>query len=265
MTINMTTTTNSIISSSLDQESQNHSNRDNENDLNGNQNQQQHWNDDCRYVRIANRLLRIEPSSTNGSICTGVSAALNTHLVMLGDFLNNSTSATIATTTNNNNTIISQKTTRYYSYNDRFCNFREQNSSNNEEESDEYDDDDDDSEPILHWFYYDEPERPIHPALEYETGHLLVSSSTRPGQRNDSNDNADESLILPTATEAISPSWIRRHFLHSLTTASIIQQLDQGTIWSWKRFDWKFFCYLVCLVMSGALNIITAKVQSIAM
>jgi hypothetical protein len=263
--------------------------------------------------RIAKRLYRIEPSNASG-ICSTVSAALNAHLVVLGDTIyNNCDQRGLARSISIHNDLRrcdshqtdlenhqhhqQQRDQRGFSsapyyYEERII--EEEIDYDSDEDDDEYENNSHGVEPILNWFYYDEPDIPAHPALEYETGRLVVvtpsptirpkSIKTNPIIANHPNIDNDVLLLdsgentittVDTATNASSS-----HDNEFFDTDDDdedhphrIRTIDDNTNNSDKKntnlaFEypqWQFHLAVLFLVATGSLNVVTAKAQSISM
>lgn len=202
--------------------------------------------DDGRSSRFAFRLSRIEPSSCGGGVCTTVQLALNAHLVLLGDCITSMAETTIGGTTRTNRS-------RYP--------FR----INPGEENDDDDDTDDSTTSLLHWFYYDEPETPIHPALEYETGHLLSSAPRQIENKfdNDETDNIDEPLQVLNQNDSDIP--VSNTNYEQNNEYGQVQVERQNCFLSFINNDVKLLISLLFLTMIASFSMITAKFQSIPM
>lgn len=202
--------------------------------------------DDGRSSRFAFRLSRIEPSSCGGGVCTTVQLALNAHLVLLGDCISSMAETTIAGTTRTNRS-------RYLSR------------INPGEENDDDDDMDESTTSLLHWFYYDEPETPIHPALEYETGHLLSSA---PRQIENKFDN-DETDIIDGPLQVINQTDYSSHVnnVHHEQNNEYgrVKVERRNYVHSFISNDVKLIISLLFLTMIASFSMITAKFQSIPM
>ena len=214
--------------------------------------------------RIADKLLRIEPNlgGGNGIGCV-IQTALNVHLVLLGDSLAYYNHHIHDTTHRSKYSTLNRDRTRQGLIQQRTQDGIGTDLDNNQQQQQHEDVNNDDDQSVstsvssllLYYFFYDEPQTPIHPALEYETGQYVVAV--------DENRMDFETLDHePTVCHSDEPI-----YQYLLRTSNHNEEIDDDftTTHSKRSFPWKFILSLLLLIITGSMNILTAKFQSIPM
>jgi hypothetical protein len=197
---------------------------------------------DCS-SRFASRLSNIELSNCGAGVCTTVQVALNAHLVLLGDYISKIPEASINGTTRTNH-------------------------SNNTARITQNDEDveiDDSSTSLLHWFYYDQPETPIHPALEYETGHLLSSVPSRGIIKFENDETVTNDAPLQVTNRSNSSTSLRNINQYPSEEYERIKWQRQSSSPLFISNHLKLKASLLFLTVIASFSVITAKFQSIPM